>query len=97
MTAPVDIAPEVVERMVALVRAMAVVRGPPWSRHSLNPFGEAKAIVALLPEPIDPDVLEAGSICTGMNERGYFFANAEQACAIALAGIKRGRKLERQS
>ena len=48
-----EIAPEIVERCVALVRGLAdgsiVAAGYP----------EARAIVALLPEPVDPDLIEA--------------------------------------
>ena len=49
-----EIAPEIVERMVALVRTLAEQRsscvvGYDNSRHE----EEARAIVALLPEPID--------------------------------------------
>lgn len=48
-----EVGPEVVERMIALVRAVSGHGG------TMVNLSEARAIVALLPEPVDADLLEA--------------------------------------
>ncbi len=59
-----DIAPEVVERMVDHLRKCAAEpRVRPNSLHR-----ELMEIVALLPKPIDPDLVKARGICAGMSE-----------------------------
>jgi len=104
--APPPIPPEVVERMVALVRAMAAVpvATAPWGGHQLDPFGCARAIVALLPKPVDPDLVEARELAAVASEKlSHPWApkiragekdDAPQAgVSLALAAIRRGRAL----
>jgi len=96
-----EISQEVIERMVALVRKME-----PEGSHSgsytlrREDYVEAHAIAALLPEPVDPDLIEA---------RELAFPGAEEFTDEIAAGkwdthpvvlnvfraIKRGRALER--
>jgi len=99
---------EAVERAIALVRKMEADGRPPlegpWQR-------EARAIVALLPVPVDPDIAEVrevvrdayGSLDIGSDWSPRAKAildgggeNYWEARAV-LAGIKRGRALERDS
>lgn len=63
-TPQADTKPDVTARMEALVRKMADGRG-----HMTNDCKEARAIVALLPEPVDGDVLEARGVCAGIAHR----------------------------
>lgn len=98
-----DIAPELVERMAALVRQIAAAYTPEGnSRRYMDEGDEARAIAALLLKPVDPDLIEAREIAARDNE-----ANAPNASQMvrdgrcddspivtcALAGIKRGREL----
>jgi hypothetical protein len=94
-----EIGPEVVERMVALVRHAAVSA----SGHTKE---EARAIAALLPEPVDPDLVEARKLVAERNgnlriECGYRQQvldgqeDDHPAVINTLAAIKRGRELER--
>jgi len=81
---PTQYAPELVERMVAL--AKSVVNGS-------NPalfYEQARSIVSDLPQEVDPDLIEA-------RERLNlsFVPRTDEAEALALACIKRGRQLER--
>jgi len=101
-----EISQEVVERMVSLVRKME-----PEGSHSRSytlrreDYVEAHAIAALLPEPVDPDLIEARRIALkNAKDRGYFHTPAcylagdhdeSDDVQIALAAIKRGRALER--
>jgi len=98
--APPPIPPEVVERMVAFVRACDHISLPTdgWQ------FTEARAIVALLPEPVDPDLVEARELAAVASEKlSHPWApkiragekdDAPQAgVSLALAAIRRGRAL----
>lgn len=95
-----------VARCVALVRNMA-------NDHYDLPCGtqqEARAIVALLPEPIDSDLIEAREICAvmaitehlrddlGISQTGHDREGGYDGreVRIALAGIRKGRELAAQ-
>lgn len=98
-----EISPELVERMVALVRHMArdvVAR----DIH----FNEARTIVAELPKPVDPDLIEAREVVCGYHhdkhpESPWHINQAARVRSGALDslrdvqaayhGIKRGREL----
>jgi hypothetical protein len=77
------VGPEVVERMIALVRWLSdkdLSQGPMVT--------EARAIVALLPEPVDADEAEA------IDQLSHSFVpQTDEARALALRCIKRGREL----
>lgn len=83
-------AEEHLQRMEALVRRMAA-DGPahlegPWRR-------EAREIVALLPEPVDPDWEIAAGIAF---DNGYGNSTpGRDITTMLLSAIKRGRELER--
>lgn len=95
---PVRTAAEQLDRMEALVRSMA-------NDEARDYPAEARAIVALLPEPVDPDLVEARKIC----EERVRLVDANLAAEyrdgdydtqmemqVTLAAIKRGRQLERE-
>lgn len=90
-----------VERMVRLVRRIAL--------QPLSDAGvEARAIVALLPEPVDPDLVEARQVvidtlapenharCNCREEIANGGWDSGQKVRASLAAIKRGRELARQ-
>ena len=87
--------PAVVERMVALVREHAASSSP-----ALTAI-KARALVAELPAPTDPDLLEARKIGAqwyrvGSENRGCVLEGREDHTLnvkLALAAIKRGREL----
>lgn len=98
--------PALWDRMVALVRDVAkisVTGELPGGR--LNAYGEeARAIVAELAPPVDPDLIEAREIAAATFERAGNDRDAQSArngtfdgqngmVSTALAGIKRGRQL----
>ncbi len=97
-----EVAPEIVERMVALIETLAA-NGKNTSSGVMGYADEAKAIVKLLPEPIDPDLPDARKIAAtdGMAtlRAGIIAGNYDHAYGVkvALAGIKRGRHLSRSS
>ncbi|RYG90141.1 MAG: hypothetical protein EON59_00745 [Alphaproteobacteria bacterium] len=105
MSASVEQIPaEVVERMVALVRRLA--RGPNERGRFFvqNVEDEARELIALLPEPVDPDLLEARELFIALEGgvdadrdviRDILQGKADCADEIRhlLAGIKRGREL----
>lgn len=87
------ISDELVDRMVALVREMAS-----------EGYDRASDIVAKLPQPVDPDLLEAREIACA--EVPSWAAEQKRRCrqgtydgnlliVLALAGVRRGRSLER--
>ena len=101
MTPSQDISPELVERLVKAARDVVKAWGS-------NPFIDdnykaLRAIVAELPEPIDPDLLEARKLaCVGRDEataKGVMAGEYDGWTVVQyhLAGIKRGRELARQS
>ncbi len=73
-----DIPDEIVRRLVAL------------ARHYAPDDAEARALVALLPEPVDPDLVEAEVIYKSC------WANNTGATDAIHAGIRRGRELANQ-
>ncbi len=99
---------KLIERMVALTRRVAADMD--------GTIGDAQALVALLPEPIDPDILEVQQLFETQRDNWFLSphsthtndgysrtgkiaeGNSEywEAKAV-LAGIKRGRELERRN
>lgn len=99
-----DIPQELVERMVALVRELAGRPGGLMAWHSDTPAKvEAVAIASLLPEPVDPDLIEAREFLilshgAGVSEGYKRYArdgsyDDDEDCQRWLAAIKRGREL----
>lgn len=91
-----DLSPETVERMVALVRRMAGYAGVYPKGEAAHEFvSEASAIAADLPEPVDPDLVEAREIM----EARYYINDPEWQGDLdttrAFKLLKRGRALER--
>lgn len=87
-----DIPDEVVARMVALVREMAD-RDSPTYYYDL--FMRARDIAALLPEPVDPDLIEARKIvkaCYPEMTEGY---NGRRMM-VAKSALARGRELAKE-
>lgn len=92
---PTQYAPELVERMVATIRILA----------GCTPCGEsegerllivlAQTIVSDLPQEVDPDEEEASDLVKKLSREGFIFGNTDQAESVAVAGIKRGRQLQR--
>lgn len=94
----------IAKRMEALVRAMA---SPRWSTANNENYVEARAIATLLPEPVDADLVEARECVAAV----YEAASRHDLAKItrdggqdkrlrvqsALAAIRRGRALERDS
>lgn len=93
-----DVSPEVVERMVRLVRDVAV-NGDYEQRE------KARALIAILPKPVDPDLLEARRLVATSRDPGLsadMRANILKGeeddspiwgMPVVLAAIKRGREL----
>ena len=104
-----DLSPEVVGRMVALVRAWANDARTVAEARQLGI--EARAIVALLPEPVDLDLVEARKIAASFAKPGAYmcFSAGDLSSQRILEGrddetslvqnlllaIKRGRELAR--
>ncbi len=94
-----DIPDEIVQRLVALARKITL-----GNRPSHHDYIEASAIVALLPEQVDPDVLVARDLVettvhwSPQTDRGIASGRNDGTpeMKIALAGIKRGRELANQ-
>ena len=83
-----EISQELVERMAALVRAVADV--PKDSALGQSGYAsEARAIVAELPKPVDPDLIEAEAIF------GKWQGGDQKMIDMVLSAIRRGRELER--
>jgi hypothetical protein len=62
-TPQADAKPDVTARMEALVRTVADETSlTSWLDHT----AEARAIVALLPEPVDPDLIQAREVCASV-------------------------------
>jgi hypothetical protein len=98
-----EIPAELVERMVALVRQIA----GPWPLIDHVQRHEARAIAALLPEPVDPDLIEAREIALKYGLPGimhYRTTNQTRdgacddmlAVQLVLEAIKRGRELAKR-
>lgn len=106
-----EISPELVERMVALVRAYGHGAGLAFEQATgRSVFAEAMLLADLLPEPVDPDLIEAREIVASghdvyaaespwhANEAVKVRAGQDDRLfrvADTFAGIKRGRELER--
>lgn len=92
-----EIAPELVERMVALVRGMVALPEASARPHGAA-FEKAREIAALLPEPIDPDLIEAIALVNSKIDISGAATKAQHwAVQMALACIKRGRELAAKS
>jgi hypothetical protein len=108
-----EIGPELVERMVALVRSMLqqeAEHADAPTRFCYANHTEARAIAALLPEPVDPDLIEAReAVCRSHHDKHpespWHQGQAELVRSgsndrmldvlAAYEAIKRGRELER--
>lgn len=88
-----EIKPELVERMVDLVRGMAGDATVFPSLSSMDHYTEARNIVERLPAPADPDEQATAWLLHTMDVDGFIFANRRQAEEIASRAIKCGRKL----
>lgn len=94
-TAPIpsEVGPEVVERMIALVRAVSEHGG------TMVNLAEARAIVALMPEPVDADRVEVRRIVADALPQklraGILAGDEDHTVSITapLACLKRGRAL----
>ena len=90
----------VVERCVAFVRDIASGnwRGVTYAKIS-DMEAEARAIVALLPEPVDPDWIVAGELAKDLGwpvfERSGVFAGSGHE--LAFHAVKKGRELAARS
>lgn len=86
------VSPEVVERMVALVRDMASNRSDiawqPWVAWR----NTAQTLAALLPKPVDPDEAEALAIVKSLYPEMRDTYSGRRV-TVALAALKRGREL----
>jgi len=107
-TPQADTKPDVTTRMEALVRGLAEGHRGSWT-WAAEKIDEARAIVALLPEPVDPDLIEAREIVAKCCK--WFSNAADQRLMVpsildgswdeakaglvqaTLAAIKRGREL----
>lgn len=101
-----EISPDLIERMVALVRDMASRDDGTiltQVQHSTS-FMRAREIAALLPEPVDPDLIEARAVAAhvhldmhGSERSAEAILNGRHDDWILLiscvAAIKRGREL----
>lgn len=94
-----QIAPELVERMVALVRELHADHVEHDMHDRVQDFvARTAAIVAELPKPVDPDLIEAKALIAGkyFTTGGFGFQPAHLTAQIEQAvslGIKRGREL----
>lgn len=97
-----EIGREVVERMVTLVRELHADHVKHGAHDYVQDFvARTAAIVALLPEPVDPDLVEARAIASEWSKvqhglgRDYTTGlyDDEPGLQAVLAGIKRGRGL----
>lgn len=99
-----DLSPETVGKLVALVRGVANCYPVEGEARGVGSkwINDARAIVAELPEPVDPDLMEAreaviasvgfgGTIAADRARSGDF--DTWPTVIAALAGIKRGRAL----
>lgn len=100
-------AEEMLGRMEAFVRKCEELSrgteaffGNAHHHHEASLRDEARAIVAELPEPVDPDLLEARGIAAKFGQTSIPYANGNYdhypMVVAALAAIKRGREMERE-
>jgi hypothetical protein len=93
--------PDVTARMEALVRRMAGEPGRQLIAASDGDYAEARAIVALLPEPVDPDLIEARKLAAVWSESQdvshshYLDGHMDDSAEVRgmVAAIARGREL----
>lgn len=101
--------PALWDRMEALVRSLSEAKSsagedPRWYPISKHAISEARAIVADLPKPVDPDLIEAREVCfreslsESREDSTYLKGGLDNSLSMrcALAAIKRGRELSRQ-
>lgn len=105
ITSPMtDLSPETVGKLVALVRRMALADKAEFVAMGTGcreAYAEADAIVAELPEPVDPDLAEARAMAASFSDRNDVshadFMNGDMDSGDEvqqlLAAIKRGRAL----
>jgi len=86
---------EAVERAIALARK---IDGEALSHSGGTWAAEARAIVALLPVPVDPDIAIATKLAHDLYPmRAEPFHAGSSLIRDIASGIKRGRELERAS
>ena len=104
---PEQISPELVERCVALVRKMGGETHVSAHTHGslvADSYDEAAAIVAELPKPVDPDLVEARELFIehegGIDADKDIVSDVRQGAAdcsdeiqFFLKGLRRGREL----
>ena len=80
--------PALAERMAALIRS---ITNPDVSGY--NNYAEARAIAALLPKPVDPNLIEARLVAGKVTAEDYSDGALDYTFTIqaALTGIKAGR------
>jgi hypothetical protein len=99
-----EIAPELVERMAALIRDLHADHLTYAMHDRVQDFvARTAAIVAELPKPVDPDLIEARNLAASRWDREDMNSWAQTilsgACdghtdvTLALTAIKRGREL----
>ncbi len=106
-----EISPELVDRMMACIRA-----GVAWADNrsakvsnatDTENLDEARAIVALLPEPVDPDRIEGRNVAATAHMDMHGYESTAEAIRAGrhddwilvigcVAAIKRGRELAKQ-
>jgi len=101
------VGPEVVERAIGLAQWMEHVRGlhaDYYTRWGFEAWERARAIVALLPEPVDADLIAAREMAAVEADKlghkwvprilaGEKDEDPQAGVSLALAAIKRGRAL----
>ncbi len=102
------IAPETIDRMVEVIRSAAAAE---WCGKIPSYITEARAIAALLPAPVDPDLVEAREVAgdamaspSGIHcyATGSIVAvrtgkdDSHPMVVAALRALKRGRELQGQ-
>lgn len=97
-----EISQELAIRMAACLRDMTKWSGVGFSHPGTNALAEARAIVALLPEPVNPDLVEARKLADYHSERArikrltpYSAGTYDHDPVIValLAALTRGREL----
>ncbi len=85
------------KRMEALVRRIADEEHFSDSAEARAVTREARAIVALLPEPVDADEAEIDRLMADFKALGATMTKGQRARSLASAALARGRALERDS
>lgn len=90
-------------RMAALIRRLIAeaeenLLDPELVDYTPGPLlTEARAIVALLPEPVDADEAEIDRLMADFKALGTTMTKSQRARSLARAALARGRALERDS